>query len=190
VPGRKEEILEFGTGNRYPGVMINEGVDFYEADEHPRPIAGIKTETNDVVCLTIADSEPSDEFVLMDAVNSIRVKQKKTWAYDRVHFPMIDLDQKVDISWMADMCTMGQNQQPAWIVQPFMEAVAKMNEVGIRVKIVAGSSMRLMAVAPPPPKIMVIDRPFFLWIERPGLKYPLACMYITQDNWKDPKNLE
>ena len=34
------------------------------------------------------------------------------------------------------------------------------------------------------PKRHVIDRPFLMWVERPGLSLPLFVGYITEEDWK------
>lgn len=32
-----------------------------------------------------------------------------------------------------------------------------------------------------------INRPFLLWIERPGYHYPLFVGHITEEQWRDPQ---
>jgi len=37
-----------------------------------------------------------------------------------------------------------------------------------------------------PPPALIIDKPFLVVFERPGLPQPLFTAYVTQDSWKDP----
>lgn len=189
VSGEKKDIRYLGAGKVYPGIRIaSHNAKFYESAGHPYPVAELITKSDDQVFITIAPGIPRNEFHLMETVARIDANAKKSWGdFAGVHLPMVDLQEKVDISWILGMATDGEDGRPAYISQALMEGIAKLNEVGIRVKIaVALGVMRGMA---PPRKDLEIDQPFLLWIKRPGLRYPLAVLYVDQNNWKNPGDI-
>ena len=47
-----------------------------------------------------------------------------------------------------------------------------------------------MATALREPFVIIIDRPFYLWIERPGMSVPICSLYLTEEHWKDPGDLD
>jgi hypothetical protein len=49
--------------------------------------------------------------------------------------------------------------------------------------------MMLGAALPETPPY-IINRPFLMWIMRPGLSRPLFVAYLNTDVWKDPSGLE
>jgi hypothetical protein len=64
-----------------------------------------------------------------------------------------------------------------------------MNEKGVRIQEAATVGIAFAAVFLP--HRHVIDRPFLMWVERPGLSLPLFVGYISEEDWKKPgKRLE
>jgi hypothetical protein len=74
-----------------------------------------------------------------------------------------------------------------YIGQALQQTKFRMNEKGAKVEsAVAMSLNRGMAVEPEP---YVIDRPFVLWIERPGMAIPFFAAVLCEDVWREPKEL-
>jgi hypothetical protein len=189
ISGEKKDIRYLGAGKVYPGIRIaSHNAKFYESVGHPYPIAELITKSDDQVFITIAPGEPANEFHLMAMIAQIDATIKESYKnFAGVHLPMVDLQEKMDISWILGMYTKGIDGRTAYISQAAMEGIAKLNEVGIRVKIaVANGVMRGMA---PTKKDLEIDRPFLLWIKRPGLRYPLAILYVDRENGKNPGDI-
>lgn len=173
----------------YPAVRISqEGADFYEVDGHPHPIVALETKTGDVVYMTMLDSEPAYEFDLIDQVEGLSHGMRPTYGYGGVIFPMVDLDQRVDIRWLIGLTTRGVDGRPATITQALQQNILKINEVGARAKsAVAIEGSRGMHMPEPD---LVINGPFLVWFERSHLAKPLFAGYITQEHWKNPGSLK
>lgn len=172
---------------QFPGVRIDvSGVEFYTAPSHAKPIACLKTRSGDEVYMTMLE-RPPEGFDLVAKAEHLSHTMGFSSKWGGLVFPMVDLDQKVDISWLLDMRTMGDDLQPAWITQALQQTILKMNEVGARAKsAVAIAVTRGMSVPKPD---HIIDRPFLVWFERKGLNKPLFVGHITEDDWKNPGSI-
>lgn len=167
---------------KFPAVQMKEDFDVYLAAVHNHPIAAIKTKTGDIVYMTIAN-EKLEDFALQKYIGEIHNSMYKQNGYEYVLFPMVDLNREENIKWL-----LGMQLPDKWqITQALQQTKFKMNELGARVKsavaIVLEKSMRIS-------KNVSIDQPFYLWIKRPNVSVPVFAAYITQDDWKDPLNLE
>lgn len=154
-------------------------------------VACVPTKSNDVVYLTMHHS-PFEGFALLEHVRilSERLKSKTTASEGILRFPMVDMDQEVDISWLKGMTTKDAYGDHNEISQALQQTKLKMNEKGARVKSAAAvGAIRSVSVRIPL-MLYVIDKPFLMWIERPGLSLPLFAGYITKENWKNPGTLE
>ena len=173
----------------YPAVrMSQEGAKFYEVPGHPHPIVALETKTGDVVYMMMLDSEPADEFDLIDQVEGLSRAMQPTYGYGGVIFPMVDLDQKVDISWIIGLTTTGVDGRPARISQALQQNILKINEVGARAKSAVAIAVTLAVHMPEPD--LVINGPFLVWFRRSHLAKPLFTGYITQEHWKNPGSLK
>jgi hypothetical protein len=168
--------------------LSQEGAMFYKVPEHPHPIVALQTKTGDVVYMTMLDSEPADEFDLIDQVEGLSHAMYPTYEYGGVIFPMVDLDQKVDISWLIGLTTTGVDGRLATVEQALQQNILKMNEVGARAKSAVAFTLTLGIHMPEPD--LVINGPFLVWFERSHLAKPLFAGYITQEHWKNPGSLK
>jgi hypothetical protein len=109
--------------------------------------------------------------------------------YEGVEFPMIDYDQEIDISWIIDMQTMGDDGKPAIIKKALQQTKFRMNEVGARVQSAVAMVMARCMSMPKPRH--TIDKPFLLWIYRRETLAddPIFVGYFTEEDWKKPKEL-
>ncbi len=175
----------------YPGVRINssmvEGYSTFlsgvNCKNYDQRIAMLRTQKNDVVYMAIADKELGD-FKLFKHIMNIRQNIAPDVRPVFVHFPMIDLDHQPDVNWLVGMPHTGGGQ----ITQAMQQTKFKMNEKGAHLKsAVAIVAKRGMS---PAEHGIVIDKPFYLWIERPGIELPIMCAYMDRDVWSDPGNLD
>ena len=185
----EETTVEAKDHKNYPGVKIGkESVQFYNAHGHNNPIALLKTKTGDRVYLTMLDNAPSDGFGLIDLAEELADNLTDNDDYGGLVFPMVDLDQRVDISWLLNMSTTGDDGRPARITQALQQTILRMNEIGARAKsAVAIAVMREAFVREKPD--MTIDGPFLIWIERDDLAKPLFVGYITEEDWRNPGDI-
>lgn len=152
---------------------------------YAEPVAMLYTKSGDRVYMTVADG-PAKGFELIAKIDQIRkcLDGGRYWHCDWLQFPTIDLNQKVDISWLIGMRTTDDKEQESVISQALQQTKFKMNEFGARVK-----SAVAIAVLKGMSQGLVIDKPFFLWIERKGMSIPLMYAYINEEDWKNPGNL-
>jgi hypothetical protein len=64
-----------------------------------------------------------------------------------------------------------------------------MNPEGARAKSAVAVAVAVAAAYRPPRPDLLIDGPFLIWFQRPGLSEPLFAGYITEGDWKDPGKL-
>jgi len=192
VEGEEKDIVRSGSDKVYPGVRISsKNARFFLSASHPFPIAGLFTKTADIAYITTAAKAPVDEFELMDMIHHIEngvVGSRNQFA--GVHFPKVDLQKMINIAYMLGMETVGDDGQPAVISQALMEAITKINQDGARAKVAAAFGIERCCIMPKSEEDMEVDSPFLFWIKRAKLPEPLFCAYITQDDWKDPGNIE
>lgn len=175
-------------GLRVPGVFLKEGVTIWTPWKSPLgTVARILTKTGDLVSMALfANGKGLEGFDLLELVSGLKCAANPDFA--GVHFPMVDLDEQPDISWLQGMNTIDQNSEPWLIAQAKQQTKFKMNQFGARVKSAAAIGlMRSSAQRPKPP--LVIDGPLLLWIERPGLTKPFLVAHITKSEMKDPGDL-
>ncbi len=172
----------------YPGVKISKGgVQFYNVHGHNSPIALLETKTGDRVYLTMLDRAPNDGFDLIARAEALSRNLSSNREFGGLVFPMVDLDQRVDIGWLLGLKTTGDDGQPARITQALQQTILKMNEVGARAKsAVAVAVMRSIEMPKPD---LIINGPFLVWFERDGLAKPLFVGHITQEDWRNPGDI-
>lgn len=155
---------------------------------HTHPIATLMTKSGDKLCLTVAGEELSG-FALIKRIDDIRGGASVPANYEYLRFPMIDYDKKIDISWLQGLQAVSSVGRPYEVAKALQQTKFKMNQYGARLKDAVAIEMGCTSVRPPPPRL-IIDRPFFLWIERPGVPVPVMYAYFDEGDWKDPGDLE
>jgi hypothetical protein len=171
----------------YPAFRLKEGVEFFRNLSYYEVIIKITTKTSDVVFLTM--SEQLSSFYLLEMAQKLVCSLVPCHDYDRVVIPMVDLNHEVDISWLSGMQTFDDDGKDWLINQALQQTKFKMNEKGARAKSAVAVSVMKMCIGVPK-KELVIDKPFLVWIQRPGISVPLFSGWINTDCWKDPGSLE
>ena len=180
--GKKQDITGKRDGKNYPGVKLKDGVRLYQDLEiHPFPVAHIDTKNGDVVKMAIIDAVPEGAFGLHDLTQTLN-KVKSPHQTEEVIFPMVELDVKPNISWIC-----GMGLEKFYIQQALQQTKFRMNEKGAKVESAVAMSSRCLAFKEEQP--YVIDRPFLLWIERPGMTIPFFAAVLCEDVWREPKEL-
>ena len=110
-------------------------------------------------------------------------------AFGSLVFPMVQLDQQVELEWIVGMRTTDVDGRPVVITYGAQQTKLRINVKGAHVESAAGLAMRVARMQPLPADDLVIDRPFFCWIERDGVSEPILAAYIDQEDWKDPGDL-
>lgn len=179
--------INLATGQQVPGVFLKEGLSFFTSPAGPG--ARISTKSGDIVSIMRFDNKQGlkglDLALFIKTWHSQHIND-----YSGLYFPMVDLDQQPDISWLLEMETTGKDGHPYIIWQAKQQTKFRMNEVGARVKsAVAIGVMRGISVHRPKPPL-IVDGPFLIWIERPGLSHPFFVGHITPEGMKSPGSLD
>jgi hypothetical protein len=182
------KIISINSNNKeFDGVLLKSGVNICQARDYPNPIAEIKTQNRDIVYISIAD-KPRGEFELLEFSDKLDKPLRHLPGYKGVEFPMVDLNQEVDISWLIGMSTVDEKGGDWFISQAKQQTKFRMNERGaIAESSAAIGVMRCISHDAPP---LTIDKPFFVAITRPGCAKPLFVGYCSWDVWKNPGKLE
>ena len=186
----KGEVTLVKTSDKkeFPGVhLVNEVVKFFKFGYHPYPIAQIVTSSQDKVLMTMLEGSPDEGFALDFMAQDFFVNKRPSEDFGGLIFPMVDLNQEVDVSWLRGMETVGEDGQPAIIAQALQQNKLRMNEIGARAQSGMAVSVAKSPLKPKPDH--VINQPFLVWFIRSGLSRPLFVGYIDREHWKNPGDL-
>jgi hypothetical protein len=172
-------------GTTYPAVRLQAtGIVMAAGVDHDEPVVLLATTSGDRICLTVADRRRAG-FDLLARIEELR---SGLGAIDApsgsVVFPMVDLSQEVELAWLVGMHTDGDD--PYAVSYGAQQTKFRMDTRGARVESAAVAAVRVMAAIP---RDLVIDRPFFCWIERGGVRAPILAAYVDQEHWADPGGL-
>ncbi len=177
------DLKDYAKFQEYPAVKIEKGFTVYKSDAHKHPVICLQTKSGDLVWITIAD-QPLQSFELHQRMTTILQSRTEQKGYDFIKFPMVDLDQKIDIAWLLNM-RVGTFE--TWSIdQALQQTKFKMNEKGAHARSAVAIGVKRLSAAS---KSVAIDRPFYVCITRPSVELPILTAYITEKNWKDPLDL-
>jgi hypothetical protein len=179
--------LRTRAGHDVPAVSADaRAVEFFRADSHPHPIARMHTPTGDAVWMTMHEGplEAKD----LGAVGPLAEQKRPVDEFKGLVFPMVDLATNADLPWLVGLHTADACGQPVALDQVRQETTLRMNEMGVRAR--SATSMTIVLGSPLPRRPHVIDRPFLVWLERPGLSRPMFIAWLTEDCWRRPRDLD
>jgi serine protease inhibitor len=66
-----------------------------------------------------------------------------------------------------------------------------MNEKGAQAKAATALGLYMMAApgSRPVTETLIVDKPFLVWIERPGVSMPIFADYMLKQYWSNPGEL-
>jgi hypothetical protein len=167
----------------------NGAVEFFRHPGLPEIVLRLATTGTDVVYLTMY--EGADPLDVPDAFRDGRSERVDSHE-ETVQIPMVALDTSPDLSWLLGVrgdATRGTLiGKVAKMLQGIEQHVFRLNHVGYLANCAAAVELGLESGARP--TLYRVNRPFVLWIERPGLGLPLFTAYCCEDVWKDPGSLE
>ncbi len=144
-----------------------------------------------LMMLADAPQSPLDLIDLVHNLQKNRCADPEPCTKPRLHFPMIDLHQEIDLSWLSGLQTEDESGHVWNIVGGIQKHSLKLNEKGVPYKdlgpsaggfyITGGGNRQVPATE------MVFDSPFVVWVEKKGMRDPLFSAYITPDDWKRPQ---
>jgi len=178
----KAQTIVRSDGKTSPGVLMEHDMPSFTVPGHENPVISLPTKTADTVYLTMIE-QPADEFAMIATARQFMATRQQART-TQVLFPMVDLDLKGALQWLKGMWTLSQSGPQLKVTQALRQTKVKMNEEGVRIEEAAAVGIAFAAVVLP--NRHVIDRPFLMWVHRPGLSLPLFVGYITEEDWKNP----
>ena len=146
--GNRTEVNCDGIG--YPAVRLD-SFTVVTSPGHPHPIAALSTKSGDRVFMTVAD-RALDGFDLLAAIEAIRTAQvPSSGAFGSLVFPMVDLDQQVELEWIVGMRTTDEAGRPVVITYGAQQTKLRINVKGARVESAAVVAMRVARMQPVQP---------------------------------------
>jgi len=147
----------------------------------------------DKVYMKIAE-KPLDGFDLMskilelqDSLSLLNVDE----SYDKILFPMVAIDQRVDISWLKKLKLRFPGRDDFYgVAQALQQTKLKIDENGAVVKSAVAISWNHLKSMENFSLEFKIDKPFYLWVMRPGMTLPLVAAYVDKSSWKQSVNLK
>jgi len=172
---------------QYKAAELKSGFEVFKMG-YKHPVVKINTKNDDIVYMTIADESINAYSVLLEKIkllqNEIEKNKSEIFAafnfnYDKLVFPCVDLDHKVDITWLTGLY---EKKKDYFISQALQQTKFKMDAEGARVKSAVLIGFERTCIKEE--KIIRIDKPFFIWIERKDAKLPIFAGYIDQADWQ------
>jgi hypothetical protein len=182
--GERASVVCDGTS--YPAVRLQPaGIVAPGRGDREDPVVVLATRSGDRVCLTVAD-RPRSGFDLLARIEELRADlDRATEPLSSVVFPMVDLAHEVELDWLVGLHTEAGGD-PYAVTYGAQQTKFRMDTRGARVESAAVAGVRFLSVTPAD---LVVDRPFFCWIERDGVRAPILAAYVDQEHWADPRAL-
>jgi len=176
--GKAETILTY-SGQEYPALKIYSRFCIKTSSAYPYPVIALRSKTvGDTIYMTIAP-EKQVSFYLIDKIEKIRQNLYRTTSCDYLKFPMIDMNHIESLDWLLGLWTPDKGSSRWEIAQAWQQTKIKIS-AGTEDIITSG----MFALRIGEEKGITIRDPFFLWIERQGVSFPLVYAYIDQSDWK------
>jgi|GEM_PF-3498152 len=195
----------------YPGDMLTEyykavklsydkPFKLYSTKEHPYEIIEIPTQSNDIVYMTLSDGSnlPTNDFALAKKIQQLAKNKKITASTSEAIFPQISLTDTKSLDWLVSLDCLAKTittpfgidgdihnhpdiatNKVSEISQALQETHFSMDTKGTKVRSACALTFTKCFYAKSHP--FVIEKPFYLWIERNGEIYFYA--YLDQDTW-------
>jgi hypothetical protein len=184
-PGRSSPVFTRDR-HHFPGVRLPASqVTFRRAARHPAPIAIISTVTGDTFSLTPLESAGRD---LVALARRLTDDSEPGDRFAGVVFPMVDLEVKQNLGIVIGLATRAADGRSVQIVAAEQHSSLKMNEYGARAEVIVTMQV-ILGIRRQAPPDFVINEPFLVWIERPGLSAPLFVAHVTREAWRNPGDL-
>jgi len=184
-PG-KEKSIERG-GVQYPAVKL-ENVSVVSSSKHEHPIVRLVTQPRWVgeeimVFMTPYSGRLGNQFEMMSAANKLSTCLSPVNEFNSVIFPMVNMNQKVDIGWIVGLST---EDDRFCVEQALQQNKLRINQFGARAQSAVAMEMRSMSFERGE---FTIDQPFLVWFVKDGCSQPLFAAHVCESDWKDPGDL-
>lgn len=186
---KSTEILFPASGQKrstsVKALQFTQDIEVYQLKNYQSPLVKIKTDSGDMVYVTIADEELRHK-ALSKKINKLRkdMKSAKKMHCNAFIMPQIEYEGFLDISWMIGLTYASKHNQ--YSIKDAIEYLKlTCDPEGCTVK--AGAGLQFYPISTS--NTVTINKPFYFWIERPGTKFPLVESYIDIDSLVPEKEI-
>lgn len=178
-PGQAEP-LTFNARTRVEGVVFESGLSIHDIKNYPYPLVCVYTQNGDKVYFIQANCKPTTMIELSKQINTLRQAKKSTsQGYSSAHVPMIHTESLVDINWLANMYCFKDGEKQL-VSHAFQQMSLSMNEFGFDCK--SGVALGFAGISAVQKKRFIFNKPFYVFVERPGIDKPIVQAYIDEDS--------
>ena len=174
----KTTYIQGVDGKEYEAVsMKSNGVTIsHVVQAHKHPVVRIAGKNGETVCMSMIDEMPITQEGMFLKISELDGVRAGSHQFQGVSFPIVDLDDQPDISWISGMGLFKDTR----IDKALQQTRFKMDEKGAKVE-----SAAAMTTYRSVSRDMnhIIDRPFLLWVMRPELDFPVFASVICEDAW-------
>jgi hypothetical protein len=126
IPGIKTVVAN-DTSKEFPAVSMKVGYSLYGTGKAEETVVAVHCQNNDTVYMSLAD-KPREGFELLAHIEALsRISRRNvTNEFSDILFPMVSIDQQVDISWLCGLT----NQENWFIDQALQQTRFQMDEKG------------------------------------------------------------
>ncbi|NBS41999.1 hypothetical protein EBS80_05085 [bacterium] len=151
----------------------------------------VRTQTDDALGVAMIARPESTEALLAEVRRRMSEPAHAIGGLGcEVQLPCVDIDIQPDVSYLLEMWTTQEGTgQKATVMQAVMQAIFRMNRKGARSRIAMAAEISLECCTPEQPQLVTFNRPFVVWMQRPGLDVPLCAYYVDPADWKEPAEL-
>lgn len=185
-------IYTHNEGLLYESLSFGGGFSCFKTDSHSEPIIELKTKSSDLIYLTQYEGA-LESLELYYNVESLRSSSRELVFYDGVHIPKVTYNQKENVQWILGLMGIDKDliavieqalQQTKFSIDAEGAVVESLSLIDVSIS-GCGLSMKEHKET----KILIIDKPFLLWIERAGSSLPIFYGKFEKDTWLK-KNVE
>lgn len=138
-----------------------------------------------MVYMAPMDSAPGG-FRLIELAMDLSHNLTPGGGYEGLIFPMVNLNHEPDIRGLIGLSTTDQAGRQWEVGEALQQNILKMNDRGALAKSATAIRMHTTCMPAPP---LVINRPFLVWFEIPGMTEPVFVAHVTEEHFADPGDL-
>lgn len=185
-----KDTLEGQDGKKYDAVLMSDGFHYYTSHHVSGPVVMIHTrDVRDRVGIVAMPRVIDLPFQLLQLAAKIQKSLVPTFSYGDLCFPMVNIDQEVDVSWLKGLSTHTDSGRVARLTEVVQYCELKVNETGALAAAATGMAVTYESLITPKPAV-VFDQPFLLWISRNGCPLPTFAAWVDYTDWKNPGELK
>jgi hypothetical protein len=184
-PGEEGEMTAF-DGHNYPAASFESGVKFWQTDYSSDGLAAeLEVEGGkERFFLLPTPQRPVDLFALWSrAADFVRGTRKSVYDFNALQVPMVNLQDKPDISWLVGMRNITTGGTGVFIAEAKMVNIFKFNHLAALAQSTVALSASLEALSMP--EFYRLDQPYMAIFTTTDL-IPTFTVWCDPEVWRNP----